>query len=404
MAKLYYGIDNLQNPDGTYTKYICYSNTEFSTTLGYCWEYDPETWIEDLPSWSRKAVLVTGDFPGNYCDIDHKLILPENVAYLFYGCTNTSYADMNREFDVRFIDFSYVIDANHMFASSKLEDLLIGSDNNFAPFNIEGLCADCTNLETADISVSSSNVISNISHMFDNCTSLTTVNFNDTFYNSGTKSSVEYLYNNCSSLTSASLNFNLDSTARSLSHILNGCTSLTSFSSSFNTDNIEDFESCFQNCKSLEKINIRNWNFRNAKNISSLFCGCDNLETIELPAGNIGSNIESTSQAFKDCPSLKYIYAPKYTDWNVSLTSDSTDMFTGSTQLPDFDSEEVQIMSANNRKNDYWPSYFIYHTYWNSDAYIKYAGVWYKIIIASRKTDGAWVPISLFYYRTDDNI
>ena len=43
MAKLYYGIDRLQNPDGTYTKYICYSNTEFSTTLGYCWEYDPET-------------------------------------------------------------------------------------------------------------------------------------------------------------------------------------------------------------------------------------------------------------------------------------------------------------------------------------------------------------------------
>ena len=178
--------------------------------------------------------------------------------YLFYGCTNTNYADMNREFDVRFIDFSYVLDANHMFASSKIEDLLISSGNNFAPFNIEGLCADCTNLETADISVSSSNVISNISHMFDNCTSLITVNFNDTFYNSGTKSSVEYLYNNCSSLTSAKLNFNLDSTASSLSHILNGCTSLTSFSSSFNTYNIEDFESCFQNCKSLEKINIRN--------------------------------------------------------------------------------------------------------------------------------------------------
>lgn len=83
-----------------------------------------------------------------------------------------------------------------------------------------------------------------------------------------------------------------------------------------------------------------------------MFRGCDNLERIDLP-GTISDYTENCSGCFRDCPELQYIYAPYRTNWNVSTSLVNNDMFTNSTKLPDFDPNEVDIMSANNTKNDY---------------------------------------------------
>ena len=61
-------------------------------------------------------------------------------------------------------------------------------------------------------------------------------------------------------------------------------------------------------------------------------------------------------------------------------------MFTNSTKLPDFDPNEVDIMSANNIKNDYWPSYFMYHT---NSSVINYKefGKWLEAVIFEKNAD-----------------
>lgn len=77
-------------------------------------------------------------------------------------------------------------------------------------------------------------------------------------------------------------------------------------------------------------------------------------------------------------------------------------MFVNSTQLPDFDPEEVGIMSANNRKREGWPSYFMYHTFRDSDVFIMYNNTWYKIS-ASQKVDGVWEPVEMSYCDIEEN-
>lgn len=411
MAKIYYGVDRLREPDGTYINYIFYSNSPFVTTTFQSWEWNPDEIHSGLesPSYGKRAALIQGDITVP-CDATHKLVLPENSHYLFYGITNESWtiddgsghSQSFGSFNLDYIDFTYALNTEYMFGGSSIPFFYLNQAHKFRPLSAKGMLQDCTNLEYVGIEEPDSTNNIDISYLFDGCTALKSVTFGNNFRNN-LITGIEYLFYNCSSLESIDLSFPYwNSTFKSLAHVLDGCTSLTSFSSNINTRNVENFEYFFNNCKSLEEINIHNWDFYNAKDISYIFYGCDNLVTIELPPGDINDYVETVAYSFANCPKLKYIWAPKYTTWGVNITADYSEMFVNSTQLPDFDPEEVGVMSATNRKFQDIPCYFMYHTFRDSDVFIMYNNTWYKIS-ASQKVDGVWEPVEMSYCDIEEN-
>ena len=66
-----------------------------------------------------------------------------------------------------------------------------------------------------------------------------------------------------------------------MSDMFSDCSSLTSLNlSNFNTNNVEDMSSMFYNCSSLPSLNLSNFNTNNVEDMSYMFCGCSSLNSL----------------------------------------------------------------------------------------------------------------------------
>ncbi len=65
---------------------------------------------------------------------------------------------------------------------------------------------------------------------------------------------------------------------KNISYMFNQCSSLTSLNlSNFNTNNVEDMSYMFQLCSSLTSLNLSNFNTNNVQNMKAMFSKCSSL-------------------------------------------------------------------------------------------------------------------------------
>ena len=77
------------------------------------------------------------------------------------------------------------------------------------------------------------------------------------------------------------INFNKNYT--DLSDMFKNCSSLTSINlSNFNTNNVTNMYGMFYGCRSLTTINLSNFNTNNVTNMNCMFLGCSSLTSINL--------------------------------------------------------------------------------------------------------------------------
>ena len=140
----------------------------------------------------------------------------------------------------------------------------------------------------------------NMSKMFQKCTSLKEVNLSNINTNSVTNMS--YMFQNCTNL-------------ESIGDISN-----------WDVSNVSNISYMFNNCEILEYIgNISNWNVSNIKNISGLFCYCKNLKNIgDISSWDV-SNVTNISYMFQSCENLEYI--GNIENWNVSNVTKAEYLF-----------------------------------------------------------------------------
>ena len=304
------------------------------------------------------SVTTIGNYAFAGCEALSSFTFPANLAnlgdYAFANCgfttvTVPSIATVGKgtfAYNTKLTSATANSAGAYMFANdAALAEVTIGNVSYLG----EGMFQNCTALTAVTIPASvfrlggiatTVNTTSNIpGYVFDGCTSLATVNMNETCIVFGS-----YSFRNCTSLTT----FTFPNTETNLGeHIFDGCTSLESVSLSTSGKYIAQF--MFYNCTSLtsitmpesvEKIGGVQSNYSSnfsASTASSAFYGCTSLATVEFSSkvNSIGSS------TFFGCTALTEITLP------ASLIRIGTSTFENCTSLEKVTYTQTAAMTTN---------------------------------------------------------
>jgi len=149
---------------------------------------------------------------------------------------------------------------------------------------------------------------------------------------------LSFMFDNCLSLSSISNFSNFDTfKIININDMFNGCSSLKSLPdiSKWNTSNILYMSNVFGKCSSLSSLpDISNWNTDNVEDMSFLFFKCSSLTSLpDISKWNV-SKVKVMTDLFSDCSSLKSL--PDISKWKTNNLQYMTDMFNGCSSLKYF--------------------------------------------------------------------
>ena len=141
---------------------------------------------------------------------------------------------------------------------------------------------------------------------FENCTSMDISKFDVS-----KATDLSCMFEDCSSVTTLNVSGWDVSKAEKLSSMFSGCSSLESLDvSGWDVSSGTDFRSMFYRCSSLESLDVSGWDVSSGTDFRSMFYGCSSLMSIDVSAWNI-SNATDISSMFEDCKSLTSLVLPK---------------------------------------------------------------------------------------------
>lgn len=276
----------------------------------------------------------------------------KNMSEMFYYCFNLTSLDLNS------FDTGSVIDMHGMFyCCKKLKTLNISNFNTEKVTDMSRMFTYCYSLSNINLNNFNTMNVTDMSCMFgefkieilrkpvpiwytysttiqDKSDLPTTNNINSidiTNFDTSNVTNMSGMFWNCNNLTSLELrNFNT-SKVTNMSNMFSGCNNMISLNiSTFNTDNVTSFNNMFAGCNNLTSLDVNIFSTANATILSGMFSGCSKLKTLYL-GGFSNANVTDMSNMFKDCAALTSIYV--LDTWKTSSVTNSTDMFTGCTNL-----------------------------------------------------------------------
>ena len=185
--------------------------------------------------------------------------------------------------------------------------------------------------------------VTNMSYMFNGCSSLTTI----PNMNTSKVTDMGSMFTLCSSLTTVP---SMDtSNVTNMRAMFNGCSSLTTIPN-MNTSKVTDMGSMFNKCSSL--ITIPNMDTSNITSLYYMFNGCSSLTTVP----NMDtSKVTSMSNTFKGCSSLTTV--PNIDTSKVTYMESTFDGCSSLTTVPSMDISNVTSMSGNNMLRVFYRCY-----------------------------------------------
>lgn len=257
----------------------------FGYTTAWSWDYDKET-----DKW-------TGIFSGSNTVMEHA----DEIEKIIF----------DQSFDS--VDLRYMRGwFNGLTALKSVEGL-----ENVVASNLKGvdhLFANCTSLESIDLSGFDTQNVMYMEGMFEGCTSLREIKMGGKFSTQNVVCT-NYMFSGCTSLEHIDMTSFDTSNLYYANCMFANCTSLKSIDlSSSDLSNIIQMNFLFYGCSSLETINLGTSVAQNAKYIMGMFSGCSSLEELDL--GNFNpTNVTYMSRMFYGCSSLTSIYVRQ--DWNL---------------------------------------------------------------------------------------
>ena len=150
--------------------------------------------------------------------------------------------------------------------------------------------------------------INNMSEMFSNGISLTTLDLSG--WNTSSVTSMKSMFYNCSSLTSLDLSGFNTSSVTSMNGMFFGCNSLTSLDlSGFNTSSVTDMIGMFSDCTNLTFLDLSGFNTSSVTDMYHMFSYCTNLTFLDLSHFDMSkvTDMNNMLQMFNGCTNLKKI-------------------------------------------------------------------------------------------------
>ena len=200
------------------------------------------------------------------------VIANENSHQLFYHFTDVTEIE-----GLEYLDTSNVTDMSWMFANcTSLTTLDVSNFDTSNVTDMSWMFVNCTSLTTLDLSSFDTSNVTDMSWMFDGCSNLTTLDVS----NFDNVTDMHGMFYNCSSLTTLDLSSFDTSNVTDMGSMFSYCSSLTTLDlSSFDTSNVTNMSSMFKNCSSLTTLDISNFDTSNVTDMSWMFSYCSRLTT-----------------------------------------------------------------------------------------------------------------------------
>jgi len=231
---------------------------------------------------------------------------------MFNGLSNITQIDLSN------FDFSEVTTMSGMFSGlSKVTKIKFNSKSKtIKNRNLEKIFNGCDLLESIDLSIFDTSLVTNMAYMFHGCYKMKSLNLLN--FNTSLVEDMKNMFYGLGLLSSLDLSNFDTSLVTDMSNMFNGCYQLSSLNlSNFKTDLVNDINSMFSFCISLTSIDLSNFHTSSVKNMSNLFNGCNILKEIDLD--NLDTNlVTDMSYMFNGCTSLTSLNLSKFNTFLIT--------------------------------------------------------------------------------------
>lgn len=326
MVSMYGAFENCKSLK---TIYVTSAFTTDKVTLG-SWVFDGCVKLPNfIPAKTNKAMAHTGDggyltaataswvrwdAPTGTLSFHRGATKPvgENILDLSYGKNpewDTHAAEIKKVvFKAGFRDETHTTCSNWFNGCTNLTSIEgIENLNTSNVKNMSGMFAQCTNLETLDLSHFNTEKVTTMAQMFYGCTKLHDLNIDN--FNTENVTNMNGMFDGCSNLESLDLShFNTRNVLYTgLNYMFNGCSSLSSLDvSNFTTDKPRmQLDGLFKGCSSLQTLDLSSFSTGLASSVTDMFDGCSALRTIYVSDLFTFNNGVSSTNMFRNCENLK---------------------------------------------------------------------------------------------------
>ena len=358
-----------------YTRpWVKYADGTLTFSYGYKKELNdyqdeyPVEFSNTYPAW----VYAHTSYYGNADDITKAVFdksfahyLPTKTENWFYNCKTMESVE-----GLENLNTSKLTSMSNMFAEcSALETIDLSSFNTQKVSSLYGMFSGCSSLKSLDLKNFNTSNVEQMGMMFYNCSNLTDLNVSsfDTqkvtdmgsmfsgcsslktidLKNFDTKAvtSMGYMFWRCSNLTDLDVSGFDTQQVGDMGGMFSGCSGLKTLDvSKFVTKQVYNMDEMFKDCSSLENLDLLNFNPEDLGGIKEMFSGCSKLKTLDLSKLKV-DRVYETSKMFKDCASLTTLTLPNFENANMSATDE---MFAGCSSLTVLDLSYLNTENAYN--------------------------------------------------------
>ena len=242
-------------------------------------------------------------------------IQPKNTGFWFYNCKQ-----LNKIENIGRIDTKDTTNMSSMFENCEsLTSLDVSNFNTSNVTNMGNMFFDCRGLSSLDLSSFNTSKVWNMNAMFCICQGLTSLDLYN--FDTSNVTNMGSMFQNCFSLTSLNVSSFNTSNVTIMGAMFANCASLTSIDvSSFNTSNVTRLYGMFYNCEDLTSIDVSSFNTSNVTNMVSMFDSCRKIEQLNLSNFDT-SKVTNMSAMFNQCNALTQLNLASFNTSNVTNMS-----------------------------------------------------------------------------------
>ena len=141
----------------------------------------------------------------------------------------------------------------------------------------------CEKLKSVDLSVFDTSLVETMTHMFDSCTSLTSIVINEENFDTSESTDFSYMFNNCTSLTKLNISSFKTHSGKDMSFMFSNCTSLTDMNIKIDINSVTNMQSMFDSCIELKYLDLSSFQTGKVNNFKNMFANTKNLTVLVNP-------------------------------------------------------------------------------------------------------------------------
>ena len=264
--------------------------------------------------------------------------LTDKSNRLFYRMNNAESIDLNK------IDTSEVTNMSLMFdGCSSLTSLDLSKLDTTKVTNMSCMFDDCSSLTSLDVSNFDTSSVTDMSFMFCNCNRLTSLDVSN--FDTSSVTDMNHMFWNCSKLASLDVSKFDTSSVTNMSLMFDGCSSLTSLDlSKLDTTKVTNMSYMFADCSGLTSLDVSKFNTSNVTDMRHMFSGCSGLTSLDVKNFDT-SSVTDMNHMFWNCSSLTSL---DVSNFDTSSVTDMSFMFCNCNRLTSLDLSKLDTTKVTN--------------------------------------------------------